>query len=195
MGKVGEVIKRGDLMVAIRYLIAKWIVSRKHRVIWNMIFAEGESIGDYGGDYVRYASLELMSREIQRKGILGDVAELGVYRGDFAKHLNRVFADRKLYLFDTFEGFAETDVSAEVEAGYSSGEQDFSNTNEEIVMSKMISPENVIIRKGWFPDTTEGLEEKRFIFVSIDADLYEPIYEGMKFFYPRLVEGGGNICA
>lgn len=29
-----------------------------------------------------------------------------------------------------------------------------------------------------------------FAFVSIDADLYKPIYEGLKYFYPRLSPGG-----
>jgi O-methyltransferase len=35
----------------------------------------------------------------------------------------------------------------------------------------------------------EGIEE-RFCFVSLDADLYNPMYEGLKYFYPRLEKGG-----
>jgi O-methyltransferase len=51
-------------------------------------------------------------------------------------------------------------------------------------------PENCIIKKGFFPETTTGLENEKYIFVSIDVDLYEPTYEGLKYFYPRLVKGG-----
>src|SRR5690242_14954570 len=35
-------------------------------------------------DYVRNAVVELICREINQNGIAGDVAELGVYEGDFA---------------------------------------------------------------------------------------------------------------
>ena len=45
------------------------------------------------------------------------------------------------------------------------------------------------MKKGYFPKTVEGLEE-RFAFVSLDADLYQPMLEGLKYFYPRLEKGG-----
>lgn len=35
----------------------------------------------------------------------------------------------------------------------------------------------------------DGLEEQ-FAFVSIDVDFEESIYEGLKYFYPRLTSGG-----
>jgi len=44
--------------------------------------------------------------------------------------------------------------------------------------------------KGFFPETAQGLENEEYIFVNLDADLYEPIYEGLKYFYPRLKKGG-----
>ena len=50
-------------------------------------------------------------------------------------------------------------------------------------------PGQCIIKKGYFPDTTKGLSEE-FVFVNIDADLYEPIYNGLQYFYPRLNKGG-----
>jgi O-methyltransferase len=48
---------------------------------------------------------------------------------------------------------------------------------------------NCVVKKGWFPETAEDIDE-RFAFVSIDADLFEPIYRGLLFFYPRLEKGG-----
>ena len=48
---------------------------------------------------------------------------------------------------------------------------------------------NVIVKKGWFPDTTTDIDD-RFCFVSLDADLYKPIYSGLEFFYPCLEKGG-----
>ena len=43
----------------------------------------------------------------------GSVAECGVYKGEFASVINRCFYDRKLYLFDIFEGFDLRDVETE----------------------------------------------------------------------------------
>lgn len=140
-------------------------------------------------EFVRLSSLELVAQEIYDRGVAGQVAELGVYRGDFAKLLNEAFPDRRLYLFDTFEGFNATDVTIEKTKSFSTGTQDFSNTNVELVLSKMPHPTRCVVRKGYFPDTATGLEET-FAFVSIDADLYEPILRGLEYFYPRIVPGG-----
>jgi O-methyltransferase len=53
----------------------------------------------------------------------------------------------------------------------------------------MKNPERCVVKKGRFPDTTAGVEGP-FAFVSLDADLYLPIVEGLRFFYPRLSPGG-----
>jgi len=140
-------------------------------------------------DFVRWSALELIAHEIYENNRMGAVAELGVFQGDFAKIINRAFPDRKLYLFDTFEGFSEKDIDVEKKMNVSSERHDFSNTSIDIVLKKMAYPENIIIKKGYFPETAEGLEET-FVFVSLDADLYEPLYNGLKYFYPRLANGG-----
>jgi O-methyltransferase len=140
-------------------------------------------------DYLRYSTLMLCQEEIINKDLKGHIAEVGVYRGDFAKRLNILFPDKKLYLFDTFEGFAEEDSLFEREKNFSSATQDFSNTSIELVKSKMKYPENCIFKKGKFPETASEVDDQ-FCFVSLDADLFLPIYEGLKFFYPRLVSNG-----
>jgi len=140
-------------------------------------------------DYIRASSLELIANEIYDKNIQGCVAELGVYRGSFAKYINRAFPDKKLYLFDTFEGFNKQDIKTELEKGYSTGEQDFSETTVELVLEKMENRQNCIIKKGFFPETAEGINDT-FSFVSIDVDLYEPMKKGLHWFYERLNAGG-----
>jgi O-methyltransferase len=140
-------------------------------------------------DYIRYATLKLCSEEIKFFKLQGNIAELGVYRGDFAKKLNALFPEKKLYLFDTFEGFSSKDVEIEVSSNYSDGQQDFSKTSVQLVLSKMKHPENCIIKKGFFPDTAEGIDDS-FSFVNIDTDLYEPVFRGLEFFYPRLQPKG-----
>lgn len=53
----------------------------------------------------------------------------------------------------------------------------------------MTAPGQVVIRKGYFPATAEGVEA-RFALVSLDADLYAPTLSGLRWFYPRMVSGG-----
>lgn len=119
----------------------------------------------------------------QERNVKGNVAEVGVYRGDFARELNYYYPERKLYLFDTFEGFDTRDgiKDADIHA--------FKDTSVEYVLSRMPNPQQCIVRKGYFPETAEGIED-RFAFVSLDCDLYKPILAGLKFFYPRLSKGG-----
>ena len=141
-------------------------------------------------DYVRHSSLELVSREIYENNIAGSVAELGVFRGDFAKYINRSFPDRKLYLFDTFEGFSAADIATEEKAGLHVPDYDnLTYTSVKLVLEKMKYKENCIVKKGYFPETAQGIDDK-FAFVNIDVDLSEPIYNGLCFFYHRLEKGG-----
>lgn len=140
-------------------------------------------------DYVRLATLELISHEIRKKNLKGNVAELGVYKGKFARYINLYFKERKLYLFDTFKGFDERDIDTERKKGFSSGAQKFSDTSVESVLALMPYPNNCIPVKGFFPESAATIRDE-YVFISLDTDLYEPIYEGLKFFYPLLVKGG-----
>lgn len=138
----------------------------------------------------RIASLEVAAREIYDKNVKGAVAEAGVYRGTFAAYINRFFVDRNLYLFDTFEGFTLKDIEVEKENGYTLMNAGYySDTSVKMVVDKMPFREKVIIKQGYFPDTTQGIEES-FCFVSLDMDLYQPIKAGLEYFYPRLNRGG-----
>lgn len=124
---------------------------------------------------------------IREKNIEGSMAELGVYRGDFARYLNWALPEKKLYLFDTFEGF---DVQDDHQSDdIIEGKDAFQDTTVEEVLFKMKNKDSVVLRKGYFPDTAVGIEEQ-FCFVSLDADLYLPILRGLEFFYPKLVKGG-----
>jgi O-methyltransferase len=134
------------------------------------------------GDPIRYAAIALALTRMNREEIPGAVAELGVYRGDLAVFIQPFCAGRTLYLFDTFEGFPSEDAGQ-----YGTM---FSNTSLRHVRNRMRGAQNVDYRKGYFPDTTSGLEQESFAFVSLDADLYKPTLAGLQYFWPRLSPGG-----
>lgn len=136
---------------------------------------------DQNGDYVRLATLELLCRRLTH--IPGATAELGVYKGFFARCIHRLLPKRKLYLFDSFQGFGETDGASDAfQAAHR-------NTAVEMVLEHMPHPENVTVKPGFFPESLEGLEE-RFCLVSLDVDFYETTLEGLRYFWPRLNPGG-----
>ena len=62
---------------------------------------------------IRSATLHRMAKRVSEGNIPGDIAELGVYRGNIAWQLNALFPDRQLLLFDTFEGFSRKDIQIE----------------------------------------------------------------------------------
>lgn len=143
-------------------------------------------------DFAHYA------QELQMEG---NVAECGVAAGEFAYYINKYFPSKKLYLFDTFEGFDENDLN--VERGLNN--EEFLNgmfnksgmffpindriINEHLVMKRMRHPETCILKKGYFPDTAAGLEDT-FCFVNLDMDLYQPMLAGLRFFYEKMCPGG-----
>ena len=132
-------------------------------------------------DYVRLATLELLCRRV--KDIPGAAAELGVYRGFFARCINRLLPERTLYLFDSFEGFREdAGASASFQAAHA-------NTAAEKVLAIMPHPEQVIVKPGFFPESLNGLEAQ-FCLVSLDVDFEKTTLEGLRYFWPRIAKGG-----
>ncbi len=139
----------------------------------------------------RAATMRLLAEQIKREGIPGAAAELGVFRGDFAALINAAFPDRDIHLFDTFEGFPAEDVAIEKARGFSRAKEgDFSQTAESLVRNRLPFPERAVFHKGYFPATFEDCREKRFAFVSVDADLYAPTAAALPLFWERLSPGG-----
>ena len=136
---------------------------------------------DLSNDYVRLATLELLCRRLAE--VPGAAAELGVYRGFFARCINQLLPQRKLYLFDSFEGFAEGACAAD------SFQAAHRNTAIDKVLAIMPHPDSIRVKPGFFPESLEGMEE-RFCLVSLDVDFYQTTLDGLRYFWPRLEEGG-----
>lgn len=137
------------------------------------------------GDYFRYATIGLAIRRVLSEDINGNLAEVGVYRGDVSRFIHRLAPERVYYLFDTFEGFPRQDLEMNA-----SEDNRFDDTSVEGVLHNIGDTRNIVIKKGYVPDTFQGLEDERFAFVLLDLDLYNPTMSGLDFFYPRLVQGG-----
>ena len=135
------------------------------------------------GDPVRYGSLILAFRQIREAGIDGAIAECGVWRGDLSKFIRDNLPDSRIYLFDTFEGFDNRDSDT-------AGDVRFSDTSVSSVLHRIVDTRNVVVRKGFFPDSAAGLEAEKFALVIIDFDKYEPTVAALDFFYKRVSSRG-----
>ena len=144
-------------------------------------------------DLVRRDMIILLLRTVIENEIQGEIAELGVFRGETARLIHNYCPERILNLFDTFEGFSLKDLSKENEQiRNSKAVNDFKDTSIDSVIS-FINPKNSNVRvfKGYFPESvSKKLEQTIFSFVHLDADLFEPTRNGLEFFYPRVSPGG-----
>lgn len=125
--------------------------------------------------------LEVIARYARETAALpGEAAELGVCRGGSAMVIADASSGRRLHLFDTFEGLPNDG------GGHRRG--DFAAGLDEV--RQLLGARRVEFHPGLFPETARGLEEARFSFVHVDADLYESTRDAIAFFWPRMVAGG-----
>lgn len=147
----------------------------------------------YMHDYFRYRSFEYVAEMIDEDRVQGSVAELGVFRGCFSSLINQKFPGRKLYLFDTFDGFDKEELERETKKGRSDDmfARYHADTSVERMLGNLPSPGQCRVCKGLFPKSITGdAAAETYAFVSIDVDFEDSIYEGLRFFYPRLNDGG-----
>lgn len=120
----------------------------------------------------------------------GEMAEVGIYQGGSAKLICEAKGDKKLHLFDTFEGLpkvSEKDTHFGIKYWQ---DNQFSDTSEEHVKKYLKSYNNVYLYKGLFPQTAKPISDSKFSFVHLDVDLYKSTLDCLNFFYPRLIHGG-----
>ncbi len=130
------------------------------------------------------------------RDVKGHVAECGVFRGHsllpIGLYLRQENALKKIYGFDSFEGFNE-EVQIDLDLGQEISEGAFNSTSfnyvENLIKGFKLTDE-VIIFQGYFEDTLSNVQDKNFSFVHLDCDLYSSYKTCLEFFYPRISKGG-----
>lgn len=120
----------------------------------------------------------------------GNIAEVGSYKGGIGHYLNANSNGKKVFLFDTFSGMPMRGKYDEHPIG------DFADTSFETVKEYFEDSQNVNVVQGVFPESAEGIINKtdRFCFIHLDADQYKSIIDSLRFFYPKMVQGGIIVC-
>ena len=143
--------------------------------------------------------------------IQGSIVVCGVWRGGstmlIAKMLsNRNLFDRKIYLFDTFEGMpAPTEHDIDFKGNHADIllKENESNKEESVwcladladVQQNMLRTEfpeeNIIFVKGKVEDTIpENLPKEDIALLHLDTDWYESTKHELQYLYPKLVING-----
>ncbi len=137
-------------------------------------------------DLPRFYFLHLQIEALQARGVAGAFAELGVFRGTTAKLFRTLAPERELYLFDTFEGFTAEDAELDFRKVRAGG---WACSLDRV--KAFVGEGNIRYLQGRFPETAALVPPHvQFALVHLDADLYQPQVEGLRFFYPRTVRGG-----
>lgn len=131
--------------------------------------------------------LSEIASDILEKKILGNVVECGVWKGGSARLLATIFKDKKIYLFDSFEGFIKNDTLTN---HYNKGS--FSDTSLKNVQEYLSDKTNCIFCPGWFPETISCIKEEKekFCFVYLDMDHYQSTIDALNFFWDKLSTNG-----
>lgn len=140
------------------------------------------------GDLVRLYFLLNQIDYLKSNNILGQIAEVGVFKGTTSRLFHEAFPDKKILLFDTFSGFDKRDVNHQKESSKASaGGWDVSldKVKEYVGKSELIE-----IYPGYFPETTKYIQSNNYALVHLDADLYNPQLSGLEYFYPKMSKGG-----
>lgn len=159
----------------------------------------------------RIHAIERAVRYIAAANIPGDVVECGVWRGGSSMAaalmlLETGLADRRLWLFDTFEGMpkpTDKDVSWEGTPAIGrwsrerAGDEDGSNwlrVDIEEVRANLrgtgYAEDRLILTKGLVQDTLPSAEVGRIALLRLDTDFYESTKIELELLWPKLSPRG-----
>lgn len=148
------------------------------------------------------ANINILLQMIERtKELEGEIAECGVFRGGtavaMALYLRQQRIEKRIYGFDSFEGFDAESVKRDLQLGgaYNDDRQEhgFTETSEETVLTKLsrFRLVNLELVPGYFSESLPKFcRPMTFCFVHLDVDLYDSYRQCLDFFYPRMVSGG-----
>lgn len=151
---------------------------------------EPSIINDEQIDYLVLYLLDCFDNNIE-----GDITEFGCFVGESSKYLKKCIdnslVDKKLYVYDSFEGLPEL-TKYEEGTGWRKGTL---KTTEDILVKNFTDNglEIPVITKSWFKDVKDENIPEKICFAFLDGDFYNSIYDSLSKIYDR-VQDGGYIC-
>lgn len=146
-------------------------------------------------DQVDEREIAIILRELEQvlaRAVEGDAVEFGCYVGTTSVFLARQLAatDKKLYLYDSFEGLPPKSGEDSSPAGLAFKTGELLATKKQLVrnlqQAHVPMPQ---ITKGWFSDLTEHDIPSKIAFAFLDGDYYQSVRDSLKLIWGRLTPG------
>lgn len=148
-------------------------------------------------DQIDARELSVILRELQKTlnlNVSGDIVELGCYVGTTALFMQRLLveqkSDKRLYVYDSFEGLPPKTAADASPAGEQFRAGALRATKADLIKHfKQAGLPLPTIHKGWFADIMPGQLPDMISFAFLDGDFYESIRQSLQLIWPRLAPG------
>jgi O-methyltransferase len=177
------------------------VIFPRYRFQWpQMAWWDDRAFNDY---LVRFGELEGMNAarrwtlyQLVRltASVPGDTAECGVFEGAGSYLICKASQShrdhtRTHFMFDSFEGLSTP--SAADGTAWTKGNLACALDRAQANLGDFV---NLSWHRGWIPEAFVAAEDRTFSFVHVDVDLQQPTRDSIRFFYPRVNNGGIIVC-
>lgn len=144
--------------------------------------------------------IEVILRELKRvfdRNVVGAIVEFGCYLGDTSIHIARINeagAQKKFYVYDSFEGLPEKSNQDNSSLGesFQAGEL-YASKKQFIKNLQKASVPMPIIKKAWFSEVQPNEVPEEICYAFLDGDYYQSIIDSFKLIEKRLASGATII--
>lgn len=142
-------------------------------------------------NYIRLSNNYELAKLANKKKIQGSFVECGVWKGGSAAVLSSVLGNRKLWLFDSFEGMPKTKLKHDQKI-LRKGDNLASEEEVKFLLTRLNLDKNIIIKKGWFNQILPRNKKNigKIALLRIDADFYESTKSCLDNLYDQVVPNG-----
>jgi len=129
----------------------------------------------------------------------GDIVECGVWKGGMCIFLSKLFPDRHIWAFDSYEGFQDPTIGNYhfANEGHTPSYPAYIRVSLDEVKNNfqqygLVDEERIHFVKGWVKDTLApyACPLKKIALLRIDVDAYSATREVLDLLYDKVVPGG-----
>ncbi|MFZ4593173.1 MAG: TylF/MycF/NovP-related O-methyltransferase [Verrucomicrobiaceae bacterium] len=123
----------------------------------------------------------------------GDFVECGVNTGIFSlaicKHLDFAKQPRKFFLFDTYQGIPEPQMSANERDHLTAHNAACYEDCHDLALRNFAPWPNAVLIRGMVPDTLASVSISKVAYLSLDMNIAKPERAALEYFWPKLSRG------
>ena len=193
-----KILRRTENTEYLRFVLAEKIsemVYPKYKFSeFGRLFLEDKAFMNYYESYhgtKNYHSLDQLMKLLISTDGREETAECGVFQGASSHLICRQIrsSQKQHHVFDSFEG-----LSAPNDKDGTYWQKGNLACSEKIVRENLKEFDFVRYYRGWIPERFDEVSDRKFCFLHLDVDLYQPTLDTLVFFYERMTPGGIILC-